>query len=220
MRLIEIQGSMPDHPNMTRNAINQVHYLALTVESLIEQGGEDLSVPVTGFLALGWSFELVGEDEKAERHHRTACDCDSAITAFSHSLTRRSLGRYYFNRARREDLNKARAAYMEALDHSLATELDHDDAAEMDVYTLLQWARHESSLRARNESLNGQRPEALFVLERARARAATVEDPLRRKKIERSIEDASLVVTADEVGAPPDGEPMSITAELEDYPAR
>ena len=64
MRLIEIQGSMPDHPNMTRNAINQVHHLALTVESFIEQGGEDLRVPVTGYLALGWSFELVGEDEK------------------------------------------------------------------------------------------------------------------------------------------------------------
>ena len=85
MKLIEIQGSMPDHPNTTRNAKNQVHHLALTVESLIERAGEDLQVPVTGYLALGWSFELVEEDEKAEKYHQTACHRESVNHTLSFS---------------------------------------------------------------------------------------------------------------------------------------
>ena len=219
MKLIEIQGSMPDHPNMTRNAINQVHHLALMVESLIEQGGEDLRVPITGYLALGWSFDLVGEDEKAERHHRSACDCGSADTPFSRVLTRRSLGRYYFNRGRRGDIERARDAYAAAIDHRLEIELDHDDAAEMDVYTLVHWARHESRQWASRGSLDRREQEAPVVLDRARERMATIGDPLRREKLEQCIEEAGLAITADQDGVPPTNRPIGATEEFEDYPA-
>jgi|ERR1700677_1631359 hypothetical protein len=217
MRLIEIQGSMPDHPNTTRNAKNQVHHLALMVESLIEHGGDDLRVPVTGYLALGWSFELVGEDEKAERHHQTACRCDSANTPFSHALTHRSLGRYYFNRGRRGDLASARDAFQTALVDPRMNELDSDDAAEMDAYTLLQWAKYESREWARHKSLAGQTPEAPKVLERARARASAIEDPLRRQKVDKDIEDASLTIATEPGDAASDAQTVSPTAELDDY---
>jgi len=215
MKLIEIQGSMPDHPNTTRNSVNQVHHLALTVESLIEQGGDDLRVPVTGYLALGWSFDLVGEDEKAERHHQTACTCDSANTPFSHALTHRSLGRYYFNRGRRGDLDHARDAYRAALEHPLTFELDRDDVAEMDVYTLLQWAKYESRQWTRTGSLAGQRPEVPGILQRARTCAAAIEDPLRRQKVEQGIEEASSAVV-DQGGTGPDPQ-LTASAELENY---
>jgi hypothetical protein len=217
MRLIEIQGSMPDHPNTSRNAINQVHHLALMVESLIEQGGDDLRVPITGYLALGWSFDLVGEDEKAERHHRTACDCGSADTPFSRVLTRRSLGRYYFNRGRGGDLDHARDAYAAALNHGLEVELDRDDAAEMDVYTLVQWARHESKRSAMQGSLDSH-PHAPLVLERARECTARVEDPVRREKLEQCIEEADSAMIADQGGVASTDQALR-TTEFEDYPA-
>ncbi len=217
MKLIEIQGSMPDHPNTSRNAVNQVHHLALMVESLIVQGGDDLRVPVTGYLALGWSFDLVGEDEKAERHHRTACDCGSADTPFSRVLTRRSLGRYYFNRGRCGDLDHARDAYAAALDHQLEIELDQDDAAEMDVYTLVQWARHESKQWATHESLDGH--QAPIVLARARECTATIKDPLRREKLEHCIDEANAAILADQGGVPPNEPVARSTDTFEDYPA-
>jgi hypothetical protein len=217
MRLIEIQGSMPDHPNTTRNARNQVHHLALMVESLIEQGGEDLRVPVTGYLALGWSFELVGEDEKAERHHQTACRCNSANTPFSHALTHRSLGRYYFNRGRRGDLESAREAYKAALLHFQMNEFDRDDAAEMDAYTLLQWAEYESREWARDEDLVGHTPQAPAVLEQARVCAAAIADPLRRQKVEKGIEQARLTIAAGQGETASDSRPLSAAGELDDY---
>jgi len=188
MKLIEIQGSMPDHPNTTRNAKNQVHHLALTVESMIEQGGEDLPVPVTGYLALGWSFELVEEDEKAEKYHQTACQCESANTLFSHVLTHRSLGRYYFNRGRLGDLEMARDAYRMALIPPHMSEPDRDDAAAMDVYTLLQWAEHEAKGWAGNKGSVDQSSQAQAVLELARQSASKIEDPIRRQKAGTEIE--------------------------------
>ncbi len=217
LRLIEIQGSMPDHPNATRNAKNQVHHLALMVESLIEEGGEDLHVPVTGYLALGWSFELVGEDEKAERHHQSACKCDSADTPFSHALTHRSLGRYYFNRGRRGDLESARAAFKAALVHPRVNDLGRDDAAEMDAYTLLQWAKYESREWTRDKSLVGQAPKAPIVLEQARVCASTIEDPLRRQKVEQDIEEASLTIAAEQGEVASDVQSVSAGGELDDY---
>jgi hypothetical protein len=187
------------------------------VESLIEQGGEDLRVPVTGYLALAWSFELVGEDEKAERHHQTACKCDSANTPFSHALTHRSLGRYYFNRGRRGDLTSARDAYRKALVDPHMIELDSDDAAEMDAYTLLQWAEYESREWARHKSLVGQTPEAPKVLEQARVRARAIADPLRRQKVEKDIEDASLAIATEEGDMASDAPTVSPTGQLDDY---
>ncbi len=208
MKLIEIQGSMPDHPNTTRNAKNQVHHLALTVESMIEQGGEDLQVPVTGYLALGWSFELVEEDEKAEKYHQSACQCDSANTLFSHALTHRSLGRYYFNRGRLGDLEKARDAYRMALIPPHMSEPDRDDAAAMDVYTLRQWAEHEAKGWAGNKGSVDQSSQAQAVLELARQSASKIEDPIRRQKAgtETEREEADFARAVDHGQATPEAQ--------------
>jgi hypothetical protein len=199
MKLIEIQGSMPDHPNTTRNAKNQVHHLALTVESLIERGGEDLQVPVTGYLALGWSFELIEEDEKAEKYHQTACHRESANhTLFSHALTHRSLGRYYFNRGRHGDLEKARTAYRDALIPHQIHEPDRDDAAAMDVYTLVQWAEYESVGCASDRGSVDQASKAQEALENARERACEIEDPMRRQTADTEIERAERKIESQE----------------------
>jgi hypothetical protein len=87
----------------------------------------------------------------------------------------------------------------------------------MDAYTLLQWAKYESREWTRDKSLVGQAPKAPIVLEQARVCASTIEDPLRRQKVEQGIEEASLTIAAEQGEVASDVQSVSAGGELDDY---